>query len=206
MVLHDCRTQRNLSDEGRAHARQVGEAFRAQGVPVAQVLSSPWCRCLETARLAFGVSPEVSTALNNLFGRSRCARRAGRPLESTGVEQAGRGQRGDGFARLYHRGADRRVARAGGDGDRHASGRRQVSRCRPDGSRTVEMTYDPGLDPASVWASQRDLGPLAMRWCAQVARCNACFPPDREISRTRESSRRTRQLIWLPNLLNRMNL
>ena len=66
MVLHDCRTQRNLSDEGRAHARQVGEAFRARGVPVAQVLSSPWCRCLETARLAFGSSPEVSTALNNL--------------------------------------------------------------------------------------------------------------------------------------------
>ena len=70
MVLHDCRTQRNLSDEGRAHARQVGEAFRARGVPVAQVLSSPWCRCLETARLAFSVNPEVSTALSNLFGRS----------------------------------------------------------------------------------------------------------------------------------------
>ncbi|NPC56556.1 histidine phosphatase family protein [Caenimonas soli] len=70
MTLDDCRTQRNLSDEGRAHARQVGEAFRARGVPVAQVLSSPWCRCLETARLAFGVDGEVSTALNNLFGRS----------------------------------------------------------------------------------------------------------------------------------------
>jgi broad specificity phosphatase PhoE len=70
MVLHDCRTQRNLSDEGRAHARQVGEAFRARGVPVAKVLSSPWCRCLETARLAFGANPEVSTALSNLFGRS----------------------------------------------------------------------------------------------------------------------------------------
>lgn len=70
MVLEDCSTQRNLSDEGRTHARQVGEAFRARGVPVAQVLSSPWCRCLETARLAFGIDPEVSTALSNLFGRS----------------------------------------------------------------------------------------------------------------------------------------
>lgn len=70
MVLDDCRTQRNLSDEGRAHARQVGDAFRAHGVPIGQILSSPWCRCLETARLAFGVSPEVSTALSNLFGRS----------------------------------------------------------------------------------------------------------------------------------------
>jgi broad specificity phosphatase PhoE len=67
--LEDCATQRNLTDEGRAHARRVGEAFRARGVPVAQVLSSPWCRCLETARLAFGTPGEMSTALGNLFGR-----------------------------------------------------------------------------------------------------------------------------------------
>lgn len=70
MVLTDCRTQRNLSDQGRAHARQIGQAFRSRGVPVAQVLSSPWCRCVETARLAFGVEPELSTALGNLFGRA----------------------------------------------------------------------------------------------------------------------------------------
>lgn len=70
MVLADCSTQRNLSDAGRGHARQVGEAFRAHGVAVSQVVSSPWCRCLETARLAFRTEPEVSTALSNLFGRS----------------------------------------------------------------------------------------------------------------------------------------
>lgn len=69
MVLADCATQRNLSDEGRAHARQLGDAIRARGVPVAQVVSSPWCRCLETARLAFGQEPETSAALSNLFGR-----------------------------------------------------------------------------------------------------------------------------------------
>jgi broad specificity phosphatase PhoE len=69
MVLSDCSTQRNLSDEGRAHARRVGEAFRRRGVVVGQLLSSPWCRCLETTRLAFGASPDVSTALSNLFGR-----------------------------------------------------------------------------------------------------------------------------------------
>jgi broad specificity phosphatase PhoE len=69
MVLADCATQRNLSDEGRAHARQLGEAFRARAVPVGRLLSSPWCRCLETARLAFGTAPQTSTALSNLFGR-----------------------------------------------------------------------------------------------------------------------------------------
>jgi broad specificity phosphatase PhoE len=69
MRLDDCATQRNLSDAGRAHAKQVGEAFRARKIPVAQVLSSPWCRCLETARLAFGTEPQASPALSNLFGR-----------------------------------------------------------------------------------------------------------------------------------------
>jgi len=62
MVLADCSTQRNLSDEGRAHARQVGEALRARNVVVTQIYSSPWCRCLETARLAFRKDPEVSPA------------------------------------------------------------------------------------------------------------------------------------------------
>ena len=52
--LEDCSTQRNLDDNGRAQARRVGEAFRAHGVTVGRVLSSPRCRCLDTARLAFG--------------------------------------------------------------------------------------------------------------------------------------------------------
>jgi len=68
MRLEQCATQRNLSDEGRRHARRIGAAFRSRGIPVERVLSSPWCRCLETARLAFG-DAEVAHALGNLFGR-----------------------------------------------------------------------------------------------------------------------------------------
>ena len=68
MRLDDCRTQRNLTDDGRRHAREVGEAFRARGIAVDRVLTSPWCRCIETARLAF-VPAELSSALGNLFGR-----------------------------------------------------------------------------------------------------------------------------------------
>ena len=67
--LEDCSTQRNLSEEGREHAKRIGEAFRLHRVPVDRVISSPWCRCVETASLAFG-SVELSTALANLFGRS----------------------------------------------------------------------------------------------------------------------------------------
>ena len=49
-----CSTQRNLSDEGRAQARRIGEWFKAAGLQPARVRSSPWCRCLDTATLAFG--------------------------------------------------------------------------------------------------------------------------------------------------------
>lgn len=70
MKIDNCSTQRNLSDEGRAHARQLGEAFRQRGIVVGRLLSSPWCRCIETAKLAFGKTPDVTPALGNLFGRS----------------------------------------------------------------------------------------------------------------------------------------
>jgi broad specificity phosphatase PhoE len=64
--LDDCATQRNLSEAGRAEARRLGATFRARAVPVGRVLSSPWCRCLETARLAFGAA-EVWEPLRSLF-------------------------------------------------------------------------------------------------------------------------------------------
>jgi len=52
--LGDCSTQRNLSAQGRADAQSIGKTFRRRGIPVSDVLSSRWCRCLDTAQLAFG--------------------------------------------------------------------------------------------------------------------------------------------------------
>ncbi|WP_397535329.1 histidine phosphatase family protein [Roseateles sp.] len=52
--LGDCSTQRNLDDAGRAQARAIGQRLKAAGLVPARVRSSPWCRCLETAELAFG--------------------------------------------------------------------------------------------------------------------------------------------------------
>jgi broad specificity phosphatase PhoE len=69
MRLDDCATQRNLSEEGRAHARRIGESLKQRGVAVGKVISSPWCRCVETAKLALGRVDETSAALSNLFGR-----------------------------------------------------------------------------------------------------------------------------------------
>lgn len=52
--LDDCSTQRNLDDEGRAQARRIGQWFQARGLAPREVSSSPWCRCIDTATLAFG--------------------------------------------------------------------------------------------------------------------------------------------------------
>ena len=58
MRLGDCTTQRNLSQAGRDEARRVGERLRGEKVPIARVYTSPWCRCQETARLAFGAAED----------------------------------------------------------------------------------------------------------------------------------------------------
>lgn len=65
--LGDCGTQRNLDDEGRAQARRIGEWFSRRGLRPARVRSSPWCRCIDTARLAFGTT-EVWDALGSPRG------------------------------------------------------------------------------------------------------------------------------------------
>ena len=49
-----CSTQRNLSEEGRVQSKRLGELIRLKNVPIAQVFSSEWCRCIDTATLAFG--------------------------------------------------------------------------------------------------------------------------------------------------------
>ena len=67
--LGDCRTQRNLSDGGRAQARRIGEWFESRRLVPARVRSSPWCRCLDTAQLAFGRA-EAWPALGSPRGAS----------------------------------------------------------------------------------------------------------------------------------------
>jgi phosphohistidine phosphatase SixA len=61
--LDDCKTQRNLDERGRAQGKALGEAFRRQGVRVDRVLSSPVCRCMDTASLMAVGPVESSVAL-----------------------------------------------------------------------------------------------------------------------------------------------
>lgn len=67
--LGDCSTQRNLSEAGREQARRVGEAFLRERVKLDQVRSSAWCRCVDTAMLAFKQNT-VWSPINSFFGTS----------------------------------------------------------------------------------------------------------------------------------------
>lgn len=68
MKLGDCTTQRNLDETGRAQSRRIGAEAAANGVRFDRVLSSAWCRCLETARIITGKEPEQLPSLNSFFG------------------------------------------------------------------------------------------------------------------------------------------
>jgi phosphohistidine phosphatase SixA len=61
-----CSTQRNLSAEGRSQAARIGQWFTAQGLRASSVQSSAWCRCKDTAELAFG-RYSLLPALNSTF-------------------------------------------------------------------------------------------------------------------------------------------
>ena len=50
----DCASQRNLTEKGRREAREVGGHVKRLAIPIGKVLASPYCRTMETARLAFG--------------------------------------------------------------------------------------------------------------------------------------------------------
>ena len=86
--LEDCSTQRNLDEGGRAQAARIGEAFKKNAIAVGKVLSSPRCRCLDTARLAFG-RVEPLDALQGALNDGELRRR--RLAETKAVVDAHRG-------------------------------------------------------------------------------------------------------------------
>ncbi len=53
-VLTDCSSQRNLSEEGKEQAKKLGLIIQQLNIPIGHVISSPYCRCKDTAQLTFG--------------------------------------------------------------------------------------------------------------------------------------------------------
>lgn len=85
--LGACGTQRNLSDEGQAASRRLGAWFRQRGLAPQAVRSSAWCRCKDTADLAFG-QHVVWEPLNSTFDD---ARRSAAAAEGTAALRAALG-------------------------------------------------------------------------------------------------------------------
>jgi broad specificity phosphatase PhoE len=93
-VRGDCATQRNLSAQGREQARAMGRALREAGVRIDDVLSSSWCRCLDTARLAFGRATPYAP-LDSFF-----ADRQGEPAQTAALRERIRTHAGPGTLAL----------------------------------------------------------------------------------------------------------
>ena len=64
--LNDCNTQRNLNDDGRLQSKKIGDFFKKNKISIEKVYSSEWCRCKETASIAFR-SFETKNFLNSFF-------------------------------------------------------------------------------------------------------------------------------------------
>lgn len=72
-TLVDCASQRNLDAQGRQQAARTGQWLQRQGIQQTVVLSSPWCRCKDTATLLGLGVPEVEPAIGSFFEASQQA-------------------------------------------------------------------------------------------------------------------------------------
>ena len=64
--INDCSTQRNLNDSGREQSKKIGKFFVKNNIPISLVISSKWCRCKETAQIAFK-NFETKNFLNSFY-------------------------------------------------------------------------------------------------------------------------------------------
>lgn len=71
--LNDCSTQRNLSDQGREDAKDVGEWLKRRKLEIIRVESSRWCRAKETAELLNLGRVKLNKNLDSLFEESDIA-------------------------------------------------------------------------------------------------------------------------------------
>jgi phosphohistidine phosphatase SixA len=65
--VNDCSTQRNLNDEGRAQASEMGQWLQRREIKILRVESSRWCRAKETAELLNLGTVRLNRNLDSLF-------------------------------------------------------------------------------------------------------------------------------------------
>ena len=65
-IINDCSTQRNLNNKGKDQSKKIGNFFRENNILLENIYSSEWCRCKETALIAFK-NFEKKSFLNSFF-------------------------------------------------------------------------------------------------------------------------------------------
>ena len=66
-IKEDCSTQRNLNDEGRSQARLIGDYLKKSNIRFSEILTSEWCRCIDTAKELDLGQWETFSGLNSFF-------------------------------------------------------------------------------------------------------------------------------------------
>lgn len=85
--IDQCGTQRNLSDIGRAQAKRIGQDLAQAGIKFSAVRSSQWCRCIDTAKIAFAQATPWK-ALNSFFADRSTQRKQTRELHQAASQLA----------------------------------------------------------------------------------------------------------------------
>jgi len=80
-VIGQCSTQRNLGDYGKRQAKAIGAWLTNQVIQKAEVFSSPWCRCLDTANLLNKGSVKTEASLGSFFDNMSLEKRQTKALE-----------------------------------------------------------------------------------------------------------------------------
>ena len=80
-VISQCSTQRNLGDYGKKQAKAIGSWLNKQGIDKAQMISSPWCRCSDTARLMDLGPVKIEPSLGSFFDDMSLEKKQTKELE-----------------------------------------------------------------------------------------------------------------------------
>jgi len=80
-VIGQCSTQRNLDDYGKRQAKAIGVWLASQGIQKADVFSSPWCRCLDTATLLNKGPIKIEPSLGSFFDNMSLEKKQTKELE-----------------------------------------------------------------------------------------------------------------------------
>jgi phosphohistidine phosphatase SixA len=91
-VISQCSSQRNLGDYGKTQAKAIGVWLTNQGIQKADVFSSPWCRCLDTAYLlnkgAIKIEPSLASFFDNMSLEKSQTKQLGEFIKSELAKQS----------------------------------------------------------------------------------------------------------------------